>query len=138
MARSAADLALALDVIAGPDEERGGIGYRLALPPTRHDNLRSFRVLVIDTHPLMPTGNAVRTAIGRLAKQLEETGTKVAYSSSLLPNLAESARLYVTLLASVKGAGLPADRYAETQRSTAALAPGDDSLAAARMRGTWS
>src|SRR5436305_2888147 len=33
MARSAADLALALDVVAGPDEEREGLGYRLALPP---------------------------------------------------------------------------------------------------------
>jgi amidase len=35
MARSASDLALALDVLAGPDETRGGIGYRLALPATR-------------------------------------------------------------------------------------------------------
>src|SRR5262245_32561561 len=56
MARHAADLALALDVIAGPDEEHEGIGYRLALPPSRHDDLESFRVLVIDTHPLIPTG----------------------------------------------------------------------------------
>jgi amidase len=63
MARTAADLARALDVVAGPDEEREGIGYRLALRPARHDDLRSFRVLVIDTHPLVPTSAAVRTTV---------------------------------------------------------------------------
>jgi amidase len=49
MARTAADLALALDVVAGPDDARAGMGYRLALPPPRHDNLRDFRVLVVDS-----------------------------------------------------------------------------------------
>ena len=56
MTRYASDLALSLDVIAGPDEEREGIGYRLALPPPRHDHLKGFRVLVVETHPLVPTG----------------------------------------------------------------------------------
>jgi hypothetical protein len=32
MARSAADLALELSVVAGPDEWMEGIGYKLALP----------------------------------------------------------------------------------------------------------
>jgi len=136
MARTATDLTLALDVIAGPDEEREGGGYRLALPPSRHKNLRSFRVLVTDTHPLMPTNRVVRTAIGRLAERLEKTGVKVARASVLLPNLVESARLYVMLLASVKGAGLPCDRYAEAQRLATALTPDDHSLAAAHTRGS--
>ena len=35
MARSAADLALELSVVAGPDELMDGIGYKLALPPPR-------------------------------------------------------------------------------------------------------
>src|SRR3984957_7116041 len=61
MARSATDLKIALDVIAGPDEERDGIAYRLALPPARHQNLKDFRVLVVDTHPLIPTGSDVCT-----------------------------------------------------------------------------
>jgi amidase len=136
IARTAADLALALDVIPGPDEEREGTGYRLASPPTRHKNLRSFRVLVTDTHPLVPTNSAVRTAMGQLAERLEKAGAKVARTSALLPNLAESARLYVTLLAAVKGAGLHCGRYAEMQRLAAALTPDDDSLAAAHARGS--
>src|SRR5271155_1308497 len=52
MARSAADLALELAVLAGPDELAEGIGYKLSLPPPRHEKLSDFRVLVIDTHPL--------------------------------------------------------------------------------------
>src|SRR6202035_918621 len=37
MARSAADLTLLLDVVAGPDPLEAGKGYQLALPPSRHD-----------------------------------------------------------------------------------------------------
>jgi hypothetical protein len=37
MARSAADLALELAVVAGPDELMEGVGYKLALPLPRHD-----------------------------------------------------------------------------------------------------
>jgi hypothetical protein len=31
----------------------------LALPAPRHDDLKNFRVTVIDTHRLMPTSDAV-------------------------------------------------------------------------------
>jgi amidase len=111
MARSAADLALALDVVAGPDEARAGIGYRLALRPPRHDDLKSFRVLVIDTHPLMPTGSAVRAALDRLSERLARAGVKVAHSSPLLPDLADSARLYMRLSTSFIGAHLMRARF---------------------------
>src|SRR5215831_4252997 len=62
MARGAADLALELDVLAGPDEWADGVGYRLALPPPRHDRLADFRILVIDEHPLCPTAVSVTGA----------------------------------------------------------------------------
>jgi len=93
MARSAADLALTLDVIAGPDEARGGIAYRLALPAARHEELKSFRVLVVDTHPLLPTATTVRTVLDRLSQRLIKAGTRVRHESPLLPDLANSARL---------------------------------------------
>jgi len=136
LARTAADLALALDVVAGPDEGRDGIGYRLALHPGRHDDLKSFRVLVIDTHPLIPTGTAVRTAIERLSERLVRAGVKVAHASPLLPELADSTRLYMRLLLSGQGANLPTGLYDEVRRSAEILAPGDNSLAAERIRGT--
>ena len=60
MARSAADLSLLLDVMAGPDPLDDGIAYRLDLPQARHAKLGDFRVLVLDSHPLLPTGAARR------------------------------------------------------------------------------
>jgi amidase len=135
LTRTAADLALALDAVAGPDEEHAGIGYRLELPRARHDNLSSFRVLVIDTHPLMPTDSTVRAAIDRLSERLAKAGAIVARSSPSLPSLSESARLYMRLLASSKSAGLSPEQYERMQRLAGALGPDDNSLGAERTRG---
>jgi amidase len=132
MARSATDLALALDVVAGPDEEREGIGYRLALRPARHDDLRSFRVLVIDTHPLVPTSAAVRTALDRLSQRLVRAGAKVAHGTPLLPDLADSARMYMRLRWA--GVTLSPGDYAEARRAAESLTADDNSLAAERTR----
>ena len=135
LTRYASDLTLSLDVIAGPDDAREGIGYRLALPSPRHADLRNFRVLVIDTHPLVPTGNAVRTAIAGLAQRLARLGTKVAHSSASLPSLADSARLYMQLLDAARSPRLTCEAFIEAQRRAAALSAGDHGLQAERRRG---
>ncbi len=135
LSRTAADLALALDVIAGPDEGREGIGYRLALPAPRHDDLKSFRVLVLDTHPLGPTANAMKAALDGLADHLLQRGVRVARGSPLLPDLSKSARLYTRLLSSLWGERLPPDDYAKLEEEAKALSPDDRSLAAERSRG---
>lgn len=135
MARSAADLALLLDVVAGPDEQTGGIAYKLALPGARHEDLRSFRVLVIDTHPLLPTAVAVTAALDRLSERLAKAGVKVARTSPAIPDLAESARLYMRLLLSVVAARWPDDLYRQTKAAAEALKPDDKSLTAERIRG---
>jgi amidase len=134
MSRSATDLALAMEVIAGPDETGVGIGFRLALRPARHDNLRDFRVLVIDAHPLVPTGEAVRTAIARMSERLAKAGTKVARSSPLLPDLANTARLFVSLWSALRGAISPPNVYNEMKSMAAKLSPNDNSLRAERIR----
>jgi len=136
MARDAADLALALDMIAGPDEARGGIAYRLALPAARHDELKSYRVLVVDTHPLLPTATEVRTALDGLSQRLVKAGAKVSHESPLLPDLAESARLYMRLLQAFLAARWPADHYRQMESAAAALKSEDKSLAAERTRGS--
>jgi amidase len=135
MARSAADLALALDVIAGPDEAHDGIAYRLALPAARHEELKSFRVLVVDTHPLLPTATTVRTALDRLSQRLVKAGVNVGHTSPLLPDLANSARVYMRLLAPVVSATWPLDQYKQAQVAAEALKPDDNSLVAERTRG---
>lgn len=134
MARSAADLALLLDVIAGPDELSTGVGYRLGLPPPRHERLAGFRVLLIDSHPLMPTAAAVRSALERLAGRLARSGVKVERSHAQMPDLAEAARLYMRLLVSFSTAFVPQARYDELRNVGANFTPDDRSLAAERAR----
>lgn len=135
MARSGADLARALDVIAGPDEARAGLAYRLTLPAARHDDLKSFRVLVIDTHPLLPTATTVQAALDRLAQRLAKAGVAVGRESPLLPELSDSARLYMRLLMSVLAAYWPLERYRHVQSVAEALRQDDNSLEAERLRG---
>jgi amidase len=133
MARNAADLALLLDIIAGPDEPMA-VAYRLALPPARHTDLKAFRVLVVDSHPLLPTASSIRTALDRLATRLEQAGGKVERSNSLLPDQALTARVYIQLLTSFFGADYPIEVYRRMQEAAASVPAEDTSLSAVRRR----
>lgn len=135
MARSARDLGLLLDVTAGPDPLALGVAYGMTLPPARHERLGDFRVLVLDEHPLLPTGAAVRAGVERVAKALPDGGARVERHSALLPDLAEAARLYMQLLASGSTVHFPVEAYEEVRAHAAGLGADDLSLDAARLRG---
>ena len=135
MARGAADLSLLLDVMAGPDPLDAGKGYKLELPAARHTSLKDFRVLVIDTDPVLPTDRAVRGTIDKLASNLDKAGAKVSRASPLLPDFAASSRLYMRLLLSFLGATFPPEVYAGACTAAAALPASDTSLRAERLRG---
>ena len=112
MARTAADLSLALDVLAGPDEP-DALAYRLTLPPARHGALKDFRVLMLDSHPLLPVASEIRAVLDQLAGRLSATGAKVARSSSLLPDLAEFARLHTRMVRNFVAFGRPPEFFKE-------------------------
>ncbi|MBF6285695.1 amidase [Nocardia cyriacigeorgica] len=135
MARTARDLTLLLDVMAGPDPLTHGIAYDLALPPPRHQRLSDFRVLIIEDHPLIPTGSAVRAGVNRVAEALADENARVERHSPLLPDPAEAATIYMTLMMSNAAAGLPLDAYQQLHTKAAALDGNDHSLDAARLRG---
>src|ERR1700730_9489644 len=135
MARSAVDLALELEVLAGPDELMEGVGYKLGLPPPRHEKLADFRVLVIDTHPLCPTADSIKSALNGLADRLAKLGCRVLRESPKLPDLARTTRTYVELLAAVYSLDLSPDDRARIDAAAKALSPEDQSLAAYRLRG---
>ena len=135
MARSAADLALELKVLAGPDELSDGVGYKLALPPPRYDRLAAFRVLVIDEHPLCPTAASVSAALDGLADRLAKLGCTVLRTSSKMPDLAHTTRNYVELLAAGSSADLSPDDRLRVEAAAQALSPDDLSISAARLRG---
>jgi amidase len=135
MARSAADLALALGILAGPDELWDGIGYKLALPPPRHDRLADFRVLVLDKHPLFPTAASVAGALNGLAERLAKAGCTIAPTNPNMPDLARTTRNYVEMLSAIFTADLTPEMRLRAEATASALSPDDLSLGAARLRG---
>ena len=135
MARSAADLSLLLDVIAGPDPLDAGVGYKLTLPPPRRNALKDFRVLVVDSDPVLPSDKDIRGAIEKLAGGLARSGVNVARQSPLLPDFAESSRLYMRMLMSFLGAFFAPEVIAGAQAGAAQLTADNKSLAAERLRG---
>jgi amidase len=135
MARCAADLSLLLDVVAGPDPLEAATAYKLALPPPRHGDLRNFRVLVVDSDPVMPTNGVVRTAIDKLAAELGKAGVMIERESRLLPDFAASSRLYMRMLMSFLAATFPAEAYAGAVAGAANLPADETSLQAERLRG---
>ncbi|MFV8051900.1 amidase [Mycobacterium sp. 48b] len=135
MARTARDLTLLLDVMAGPDPLTLGVAHTVTLPPPRHQRLDGFRVLVLDQHPFIATAAAVRAGINRVADALVSSGARVERHSSLLPDLAEAALLYTQLLFSGSAARFPVDEYEQLRARAAGLSADDRSLDAARLRG---
>jgi amidase len=135
LARTADDLETALGLLAGPDDA-DGVGYRLALPPPRRQRLQEFRVLLVDTHPLLPTAPAIRDALDRLDQRLRQAGATVARTSPLLPDLAEAARLHQKLVFAFSQAFAPPEVYRRVEAQVAQLSADDQSLAAWRLRAT--
>ncbi|MEW6640769.1 MAG: amidase [Pseudomonadota bacterium] len=134
MTRNAADLSLATALLAGPDEVEA-VAYKLTLPPPRAEALKDFRVVVLDSHPLAPTSDAVRAGLDRIAQGLEKEGAKVVRRSDALPNLVLMAQTYMTLLTSVFGADIPEDVYQATRTALADVPPSVDTLDVMRGRG---
>jgi len=106
LARTAADLGLAMEVLAGPDRDEA-TGYRLALPPARHAKLADYRVLLLTDHPLTPLDDEIRAGLNGLADGLEKRGAKVARSSNLVPDLANIQATYMGLLMAAMSRGQP-------------------------------
>ena len=135
MARSAADLDLELGVLAGPDELWDGIGYKLALPPPRHDRLADYRVLVLTTHPLCPTAASVTKALEGLTDGLARSGCTIVRRNPKMPDLARTTRDYAELLAAIFSANLTPEERVRYEAQASALAPENLSLSAAELRG---
>jgi amidase len=111
LARSAADLRLALDVLAGPDVPTSA-GLRLSLPSPRHTELRGCRVLVLDEHPLIPTAAAIRESLQDLAERLSDAGCRVGREAREAPDLKDLSETFTSLLMAFMGADASEEEYA--------------------------
>jgi amidase len=105
MARTARDLMLALEVLAGPDE-LAATAWKLELPPPRAERLEDFRVGYWLEDPLCPVDASVRTV---LEETIEALRPQVQLVDVKLPfKLEDVVPRYVRLLFGVIGPDMPA------------------------------
>lgn len=132
LARSAADLALALDVLAGPDPAETGL--RLVLPPPRADALRGLRVAVWAEEPGQPTDPAITAALLDLAATLEREGAVVDRAARPAFDPVEAYELYLALLFTALSARSSEADKAKLRAAAAGLSPDDRSADATMVR----
>lgn len=135
MARSADDLSLLFDTMIGPDERDTGIAYRLELPKPRHERLKDYRILFLETNALIPTGPAVAEQIQSLASALVSEGAMLHRQSEWLPDVEETARVYMRMLMSFFAGNMPSEIYECLSRQATHLPAEHLSLAQERLKG---
>jgi len=104
LARSAGDLELALEVIAGPDS-LASEGWKLELPAPRADRLEDFRVGYWFDDPFCPIDSTVRRELEATIDALRPHVKVVDIGKPL--DLAVIVPLYVRLLMGVIGGDMP-------------------------------
>lgn len=138
LARSAHDLALALDVVASPLHAFGPLGW---VPLAWRDPgtpARQLRVAVIADDPVAPVDSSVSGAICHLAGFLRDQGMSVTedLSASERPVKSEEAwEVYIHLLRAATGAHLSDSDYAAAKEQAARHAPTSKDFPAWHWRG---
>ncbi|MGH8689297.1 MAG: amidase [Burkholderiales bacterium] len=125
LGRSAEDLKLSMDAIAGPDEIDGS-GWALTLPTSKLASFRRLRVAVMTSHPTAEVDASVSGAIERLASTLARKGAKVSDKARPAFSPDEAHMVYLALLrAATSGRQLP--HHVELWEELSRSRPADDS-----------
>ncbi len=112
LARSAQDLMLAMDVLAGPSE-REAAAWSMKLPKARHKALKDYRVACWLDDPYCPVQGALRDKLEDMADALEKAGVKVDRKARPSFSMERSHDIYFSLLAAVAAAGLPPQTFSQ-------------------------
>ena len=124
MARSVRDLALGLEVLAGPLPEDAP-AWRLELPPAPTiDGLDDLRIAVVVDDDDFPVSSDVRAVIQAAVDRLADAGAQVRATSFPVP-LVDMFASWQELVLPIVGSGLPPAVYDEFA-TMAPLLTGDD------------
>jgi amidase len=134
MARSAEDIAISLQVMAGPDRA-DAVAWRVALPPPRHTRLSDFKVAVMFEQDGRDVDNEVRARLAELAEFLVRQGARVSLQARPEIDFDAAHGLFLTL-ASASAAGAIPDPYFKKLSNIAELSRRrSDSELASAVRG---
>ncbi len=133
MARSAEDLAVALEVLAGADGIEAG-GWRLELAAPRTTSIRGLRVAVWPTDAISPVDDEIAERLHRVADAIADHGGIVSDRARPAFDVAAYRSTYVALVGSVMGASLSDEVYASSAMLARGLDPNDATKGAAMTR----
>ena len=129
LARTAEDLALALTVLAGPDD-LDSAGWRLILPRPHGQRLADYRIAILLEDPNSAVEAEYVQRLAEVGRTLAKAGAKVSFEARPAIDTRAAHALYIKLLRAVTGARVAPEAFADWQRKAAALAPDDDSYKA--------
>jgi amidase len=131
LARSAEDLKLMLEIIAGPRH-----GARAApLPASRAASAKGLRVALWAHDPFSPTEASVRAATEEAARRLEAMGARIDEAARPGLALAEAFEVFALYIHAALGYGLPAPLRDKIAATASRYRRGDLSHRALQSRG---
>lgn len=134
LARSAGDLELALNVMAGPDV-LDAAGWRLELPAPRARSFGDLRVAVMLESDLSEVDGAYLDMLQDLVDGIARTGATVSDAARPDIDMRDAHEIYIQLLRAATSARLPQEKLEDFQAARARLEPGDISYLALMTRG---
>ena len=141
LARSADDLAIALSIMAHPDEAETEFQY--GLPAPRVKTLKGLRVAIWAEDPATHTGAETTAAFLPLAKHLKHEGAKVSLTARPEFDAADAFEIYLKLLSAALSGRANPDALANMAARAAKADASDHSApvvmdrAAGMSHGTW-
>lgn len=133
LARSAGDLSVALDIMAGP-APREATGWRLELPAGDISDLSKLRVAVWHTEAIAPVDTETRDRVQQVADTFARLGAKVDDQARPDFDFTAAHANYQTLLTAVMSAALKGDLLAAAEERAARYTAGDQSAEAVSAR----
>jgi amidase len=133
IARSAADLAVALEVLAGPDPGETGLTYNLPAPRTTA--LRELRVAVWSHEQGQETDAELVAKLDELAAFMEREGATVSRTARPPFAAVDAYQLYLKLLDAAWSGRLTEQQLSDKRAGAARRAPDDMSADAIMVRG---
>ena len=135
LARSADDLHLALDIMAGP-ADREVLGWQLSLPAADYERLKDLRVAVWPNEEMALVSSETAERVMMVAETLGKLGATVSDTARPDMDLVSANHNYQTLLISVTSAAWPKEAVEKAEKRVAELDPEDFSTDAVNARAT--
>ena len=133
LARSAEDLSLALDIVAGADTLNAP-GWQLALPAPRAGSLRELRVAVWPTDDVSPADQPIADRIQEIADTLAKLGATVSDRARPEFSPRDANNTYLSLLFSFTQAGVPDEVFKQNKSRATGFSADDMSMVAIEAR----